>query len=904
MEAYAGRPSTTCPSRRSGVPPAPLATPVGGETVLSRDLAGGKAVSLDMLTRAGFAVPAAVVLTTRFFAPWITELERMPAWRALAAARQEDWPRLLPQLKAELATIAWTPEQSAIIDSLEGDATPDAGPARFAVRSSSPEEDQDNASFAGLYRSCIGVRAQEIGDAIRACFAACVDLPVLAYKAARGMRVFEPACAVIVQRQLHSEVSGVGFSINALNNDHDEMLVSASWGLGEAIVDGNVVPDQFVLEKVSGRVLDSVEGSKACASVLAADGGTRLMRTARQGLCLTPAQLDELAAALARIELLFGRPVDVEFAFAAGTLYILQARAVSTWVPLAPPMMSAPSAQRTLYMDMCLAKGLTINAPVSPMGQDWLGQTIASMARHCAGQATLALDSPGGWVCIQGGRMYLNLSRALCFTTPQKLARANAPTDALLARTLDTIDATRYRSPRPASLLPLLALLPRVLWRLRRSLWRTLQAWARPVHAHRLYRAREQQVLAALSAPLDPRMRLQEAQERLGAAVAEAAFDVAMPAMLAGLGAAAAISLLTRKDSEEEQRLVAHLACGIGGNVVVDMGIAMYRLARMLPPHDFADLDLLARRIAAGDVAPDFLGAWERFMASYGWRGPGEMDLANPSYRDAPAMLLRQMSTMAAAPAENDPEHAHRQLAKQREAACHQLQARFGPVRRLLLRRLYLISSLFAGTRDTPKHFNLLARQRIRERAQAAGAELAAAGHLDRAEDVFGLAYADLAGPAGASTGICLRTQVRTRGSFLALLARQVRSFPALIDSRGRILRAPPADHDVGCLRGIGLSPGVVRGRVKCLRDAHEKPVAPGDVLVAFTTDPGWTPLFIGTAAIVLEVGGVLQHGALVARELGKPCVAGIADVLARLRDGMLVEVDGAGGTVVIVEAA
>jgi pyruvate,water dikinase len=884
MEAYTDHPPTESPVKDADA--APLALPVGGATPLARDLVGGKAHSLDLLARAGFRVPAAVVLSTRFFAPWIARLDGLPAWRALAGAAQEDWPLHCAQLKAELDALPWTSAQTAVLERLSRELALDGADARYAVRSSSPQEDLDNASFAGIYHTCLGVPAPDIGPAIRACFASCVDLPVFAYKAARGMPVFEPAIAVIVQRQVGSDVAGVGFSINALTNDHDEMLVSASWGLGDAVVDGRVVPDQFVLDKAGGGVLGCVEGSKESAG--AAAGGQ---------LCLAPAQLKELAAGLVRIESLFGGPVDVEFAFAGGLLHILQARPVSTWVPLAPALMSEPGMPRTLYMDISLAKGMTINAPVSPMGQDWLGRTIGSMARYCAGQVELPLDRADGWLCIQGGRMYLNLSRVLWLATPQQLARSNAPTDAMLARTLASVDVARYRSARRPSLLPLLLRLPRILWRLGRPLWRTVQAFAAPAYACRLYRDRENRVLVALSAPIDAGTDLPGVQERLGAVVAEAVVDVAMPAMLAGLGAGAAIERLARKGCAEEQRLVAQLARGIPGNVVVEMGIAMYRLARMLAPEDFADIGLLARRIAAGEVAPAFLARWEQFMASYGWRGPGEMDLANPGYRDDPAMLLRQMSFMAAAA--NDPEAAHRQLAGQREAAYRQLLDRFGPLRRMLLKRLYLVSGLFAGTRDTPKHINLLARQRIREHALAAGARLAAAGRLDQAQDIFGLAYADLAHLSG---GACLRAQVRERGDFLALLARQVRGFPALIDSRGRILRAPPCDGEAGPLRGIGLSPGVVRGRVKCLRNAQEKPVAPGDVLVAFTTDPGWTPLFIGAAAIVLEVGGVLQHGALVARELDKPCVAGIGDVFARLRDGQLVEVDGGNGTVTIID--
>lgn len=874
--------------------------PVGGHHPLSRRLAGGKAHSLDMLARAGFSVPPALVLTTDFFAPWIAQVLAMPAWQALVRAAQSDWAPHCAHLQTAVRSLDWTPAQADAIARLLRDHD---GGTRFAVRSSSPDEDLDNASFAGMYRSCLGVPAADLEQAIRTCFASCLDLPVFGYKAARGLPVFAPAIAVIVQQQVDSEVSGIGFSINALTNDHDEMLVSASWGLGDAIVDGRVMPDQFVLDKRSGHLLASTLGSKRCASMLAPAAGTREGACRSDELCLSSAQLDRLAAALARIEALFGRPVDMEFAFATGALHILQARPVSTWVPLAPAMLSAPGGPRTLYMDIALAKGMTINAPVSPMGQDWLRHTIGSLVAHCAGKVDLPLDRADGWLCIQGGRMYLNLSRMLWLATPQQLARSNAPTDALLARTLETIDVARYRSPRRASTLPLLRLLPRILWRLRRPLWRSLHAFVAPEHAHRLYRAREREALAMLAAPVEEGASLPALQERLGAIVAETVIDVAMPAMLAGVAATGALGRLARKDRADEQRLVARLARGIGGNLVVGMGIAMYRLAQMLPPGALADPAALAQKIARGELPAAFLVEWERFMNVYGCRGPGEMDLANPSYRDDPVMLLRQMSCMASAPPEHDPGGAHQALARERDAACQALLARFGPVRRALLKRLYAMSSLFAGTRDTPKHFNLLARQRVREHALAIGAALAADGRLDGAQDIFGLAYADLEPDASGKVS-CLRSRLRERGAFIALLARQVRSFPALIDSRGRILRSPPPDVAPGRLRGMGLSPGVVRGRVKCLRNAHEKPVAPGDVLVAFTTDPGWTPLFVGASAVVLEVGGVLQHGALVARELNKPCVAGIGDVFAQLRDGMLVEVDGEHGTVSIIEAA
>ena len=142
------------------------------------------------------------------------------------------------------------------------------------------------------------------------------------------------------------------------------------------------------------------------------------------------------------------------------------------------------------------------------------------------------------------------------------------------------------------------------------------------------------------------------------------------------------------------------------------------------------------------------------------------------------------------------------------------------------------------------------------------------------------------------------------RAAFYRQLKRQVRHFPHAIDSRGRIPRPTRRDDDASTLHGAPMSPGVARGPAKVLNEPFEQAIEPGDVLVAVTTDPGWTPLFVNAAAVVLEIGGELQHGALVAREFGKPCVAGIADIVKRIPNGQVVEVDGAAGTVRIVPAA
>jgi len=200
------------------------------------------------------------------------------------------------------------------------------------------------------------------------------------------------------------------------------------------------------------------------------------------------------------------------------------------------------------------------------------------------------------------------------------------------------------------------------------------------------------------------------------------------------------------------------------------------------------------------------------------------------------------------------------------------------------------------------KHHMMQVNERIRQRLLRSADDFIAAGRLDSREQIFDLTMADI-DRGTQDEDLDLRAIAQIRGAPYRKLKTQVRHFPMAIDSRGRILRPERKNQD-GVLTGTGVSPGVVRGPVKVLNDPFEKDVLAGDILVAVTTDPGWTPLFINAAAVLLEIGGELQHGALVAREYGKPCVVGISDITTLLHDGQTVEVDGNTGTVRVIETA
>lgn len=861
---------------------------------------GGKGYSLIRMAEAGLAVPPGAVLTTEFFAPWFDEIRASAAWAALSDAPPDVWPVLCDRVKALCPHLALTAAQRRALDDLRAHVAASGDEVLFAVRSSSPEEDLASSSFAGGYATRLGVRPADLDDAVRYCFSSSFDERVLLYKKERGFDVRSPRIAVVVQRQVDSEVSGVGFSLNPLTNDYDEAVVDANWGLGESVVAGLVSPDHFVVSKVDRRVVAKALGAKQVSIWLAPGGGTEERRNyRREELTLSEAQLGELTDLLCRIEELYDRPMDVEWAYADGRLHVLQARPVTAYVPLPPEMVTEPGARRRLYADIALSSGLTINAPISPMGLDWMKEQVMRIAETLLGPMRRDLTVDEGLWFFAGGRMYQNLSNVLWLASPKTLAKGAADGDVLMAEILANVDAERYRAAtRPSwARIRTLAILPRTAWRLRGCFRNLLWAVVAPERARRAYQRKVDAFERAFLENVDYGLPLDEFRRAYVAPVTRHLFDVTMSALGAFLVALKSVDLVVPTKGAGAEALAEKLKLGFTGNVVVEMGIALVRLGELLDRPDLEDLNRLAERVERREMPAAFLGSWDAFLSTFGWRGPLEMDLASPRYADDPLMALRQVALMAVDDESHSPETAHTRLVEERRLAYHELLRRSGWLRRALLRRVYRIIDLFAGTRDTPKHHNLLFHHAVRKRVLVEGRRLVGEGRLDAAEEIFDLTFRDLES-AALDPSLDLRDVRERRIRFLKLLAAQVPAFPQVIDSRGRILRPAPREEKPGELRGMAVSPGVATGPVKVLRHPHEKPVDKGDVVVAYTTDPGWTPLFANAAAIVLEVGGVLQHGAVIAREYGKPCVAGIDRLTTKLHDGQRVEVDGTAGVV------
>ena len=268
---------------------------------------------------------------------------------------------------------------------------------------------------------------------------------MFAYKKEHGFDVRAPRIAVVVQRQIDSEVAGVAFSLNPVTNDYDEAAIDASWGLGTSVVDGRVSPDHFVLDKVARRVVEEARGDKRVSVRLDPEGSGTVERTSKRSAdrTLSDAQLHELTDVLGRVESLYGEPVDVEWAYADGALHVLQARPITAYVPLPPEMITGPGQRRRLYSDIALSSGLTINAPISPMGLDWMRTSVGHLVEAFLGSAPAERPVRDALWFFAGGRMYQHLSNVMWLASPKKLAQASAESDALMAATLSAVDAAR-----------------------------------------------------------------------------------------------------------------------------------------------------------------------------------------------------------------------------------------------------------------------------------------------------------------------------------------------------------------------------------------------------------------------------------------------------------------------------
>ncbi len=837
-------------------------------------LGGGKAVNLGELIRAGLPVPAGACLTTAAYARAAVEVQ--PSVDELSEANSiEDRERLASDIRSRLTRVPIPAEVAqAITDAVRelGDSTP------LAVRSSATAEDLPFASFAGQQETILNVSGVDaVLDAVRRCWASLWTARAVAYRANNRIDQRTVRLAVVIQKLVDAAAAGVVFTADPLTGQRHHAVVEASTGLGEAVVSGSVNPDHWRLDSSSGRLLEGPS-----------DG------------CLTSTQLSELVRLGSDVQRLFGAPQDIEFAFdRSGKAWLVQARAITTLYPLPA---SAPTDPNELHVYLSFNVAQGVFRPLTPMGIDAFRVFSIAMA------ALFGIERSTSILHEAGGRLFLDLTSALRSSFWRRIVRfALSQGEARSGALIDTLtDDPRLAAGDSNGR----AALPHIAYFLcqTRLPLRLIGAWISPARARRqLAHARRELQDQPLPPPgASPEARLGAADELLRSWPAQIVPSLA-PTLIGGLAAfAVAYRLADDRQAPDDWDAVRR---ALPFNPTTEMDLSLWRLADAARKDAPAAAALrertpeqLAQDYAARNLPPVLQRGLAAFLTQYGHRAIAEIDVGLPRWSEDPTPLLAhlanylQLDETAASPVAQF-ESAARQAevalrAIVRRAFLSRGRLRAAPVRFLLRRGRAL-----AGFREMPKFLVVMQLARARSVLLSVGHDLVQARTLEQPDDIF---FLTLDEARQALHGLEVHPLIdERRARYEEELQR--RHVPRMLLSDGIEPRLPSEAASAvegQVLRGTPASAGQAEGRARVILDPAGARLSPGEILVVPSTDPGWTPLFLTAAGLVMEMGGAMSHGAVVAREYGIPAVVGVAAATERIADGETIIVDGSSGTV------
>lgn len=751
----------------------------------------------------------------------------------------------------------------------------------LAVRSSAVGEDSATASFAGIYTSCLNVHGLDgVIAAVQTVWASLDSDTARAYRQRLGHD--GPArMGVIVMPLLAAEASGIGFTCDPLTGREDRLIVHANRGLGETLVGGETAGDEYVFaEDVEDawRVIACRPGAKATRSVPAPGGGTQRVPVPA-ALAAAPvfdtARAEALAALLrdAAVALDFVAPFyDLEWVWDGARFWLTQARPVTR----RPRHVYGPLRDQAAIW----TRGNTCEVMPEPlMPADW------NFSRRGVNDLLVQGYLLAGYPVLPGaqraglidGRLYLEAS-LLQWEAWDAIGMTPEALNGLMGGHQPTIDVT------PPT------------WRERLQRARRTLRYMRRAPALRRQGEAEIAAMHALARRVrgEPLPGDREDLRRLIYTVSRPARTAVGAFFLQGSGGASLsflVGRLSRWFPGEGEALGAALLAGGEPSVTARQGYALLRLAR------------LARAAGFPEQVPaegEYARAFAAFMEAYGHRGHYETYVSSASWREQPARLLEQLPALA----EVD-EDALRARQRDASAAAWQRIRRALPVwQRPLLRALVQAAGRECNQREAARS-GLIALLEVCRRAwRAAGALLVAEGALAAWEDVFFLLPSEAERAVDAQVppaGLRARVAAR-RALYKRWQALNPPEYLCIDPAGGCRAALPAAGASVRrgeVWRGVATGTGQARGRVRILRHPSEGGrLLPGEILVAPSTDPGWTPLFLKAGGLVVETGGYLSHGAIVAREFALPAVVNLPGILAALRDGDEVEVDGGSGEV------
>ncbi|HHY55003.1 MAG TPA: hypothetical protein GYA08_06155 [Chloroflexi bacterium] len=871
------------------------------DAALSLSQAGGKGANLSTMRRAGLPVPGGFVLTTSGYRTFVAASDLMALieqqWRGLDANDPAGFARASAVLRAKFVA---APLPSSIVEPILDAYAALGANCAVAVRSSATAEDLPDASFAGQQDTFLNVVGGEaLLAAVKRCWGSLWTPRAMAYRARQGIAPDQVSLAVVVQEMVVADAAGVMFTLNPLTGARDEVVINATWGLGEALVSGRVNPDAIVADKQTGRIRQVELGDKAVMTTATASGTDEVAVDAlrRSQQAITPEQVAELVRLGRDLETLFSGAQDVEWAVAGEAVILLQSRPVTSVATTAgppgddawPTLPDLPAHPFDFWTQQDL--GERWPDPVTPltwsisepMTQQSMDRMLAGLKAPYAGKIR--------WCKRAFGHVYLNEGALL-----------HAYTDGLGMPFQMLEGGLTHPGARPVG---------GEHWQIDKVLrhlpvyWAVATGWQRNARRFEADFPQIDRWIAEFMArdlhDLSDADLLAEAREVWFARIIQ---YIGYHSNVTSLSMAALTQLeRVLKQHCGDETLAHTLAGGLSGVIAAEIAPALWEMAQTLKQLGFAHLvtelppgNALAALRAAPEARP-FLDQLDRFLQRHGHRCMVEAELLHPRWVEAPEQVLASLApylTMSTAPAAVNADAARR-----RDEATARVERQLNWWQRRNFRRTLAQVHRFTRLRDNGQHYVVKLLLPMRHLYAELGQRWARRGWLAAADDIFFLVAEEL-------TAVTTMGDPHRAGLQLATLAADRRAAhaywftqptPDALDAQGMAVATAAGAGDL--LTGMAASPGQVEGRARVvMTPAEAATLQPGDILVTRATDPGWTPVFSIIGGAVLEIGGTLSHGAIVAREYGLPAVVNAPQATQRVQDGQRIRVDGTRGQV------
>lgn len=852
---------------------------------------GGKCANLIRLVNAGFKVPGGFVVPVGIYRSFLSQNDlQSRIIRTLGSVRQGD-ERGISEASQKIKSIILSEPLSPDVEEAMSPLSEVDPDALWAVRSSATAEDLAAASFAGQQDTYLNVPTSGIKDAVKKCWASFWNERAIAYRQSNRIPHEDGGMAVVIQKMVNASSSGVMFTCNPVSGA-DEIVVESTWGLGDSVVSGRIMPDRFVISKDPFSLKEMKIGSKPTGIYLSRSGSMQVDvdPQLRAESSLSDSELRTLHDLGLRIEARFGAPQDVEWALEGGEFYILQSRPVTT-----------VGKEETLWTR---AYGDEYWADVtSPLFFSWLGEWLSKYVLE-EGYRVMGYWELQGLELLKlhKGHIYFNTAvLEAVFTFNPRFSRTKE-----LLNYFPEKDQERVANAKTKIL---------------RRIWAEIRIF---------FKDRDGMITRTHKAYEEWAAKFLEEMKEFDSLDLKALSDAELHSQYSGMVEkflkhfrlirygmvthSIGTNMIVKRWlsdwlGDASGALYASIVSGLPDNKTIKTNNALLGLARDLR-NDSAASALIRSvpskeflsALGSDPALQGFAAKFDSFLKDYGHRSHTR-EMYFPRWADDPTLVVDMLKSLANSPDIDieglEKEKQERRLAAEREILERISRLSFGFFRKRIFRTVMKYAQIYLQFRENQRFYldHIIYRQR--RIFVEYGRRLAKRGLIEQQDDVFFLTKEEIFAMAeGAFPD--MREKIRERRREFD--AYRDRLPPKFLKGKVEFDDTVTLDKGVTKVIGTSASPGIATGKVRVVESIEGLgEVETGEVLVTSNTDPGWTPVFSKLGALITETGGILSHGAVVSREYGIPAVTGVKDGKSIFRTGQTVTVDGNQGVILLL---